>query len=190
LWPAIYNYFPRRDDLVTSLIVDAFNSLGDSQEVSIRDLHETDLKARISALGFAYRAWALTYPQRYQLIFGTPIPHYEAPVDVTVPAAAKSLLPLIMTLQACRDANILHSEHLTSMTPELKSMLIEWSQFMEGYDLHVLFTALVMWSRVHGLVSLEIGHQFPAPITDPGEVYHQEIINFTNQYLLESPHQN
>ena len=35
--PAIYNYFPRRDDLVTALIVDAFTSLGESQKEAIHD---------------------------------------------------------------------------------------------------------------------------------------------------------
>jgi len=34
--PAIYNYFPRRDDLVTALIIDAYADFGDSQ-LSARD---------------------------------------------------------------------------------------------------------------------------------------------------------
>ena len=96
--PAIYNYFQRRDDLVTALIVDAFTSLGKSQKNSIANLPEGDLGARLTTLGLAYRDWAVTYPQRYQLIFGTPIPGYEAPAEITVPAAAGSLVPLIETL--------------------------------------------------------------------------------------------
>ncbi|MEW5941158.1 MAG: TetR/AcrR family transcriptional regulator, partial [Chloroflexota bacterium] len=72
--PAIYNYFPRRDDLVTALIVDAFTSLAEAQRASIESLPANDLKTRLATLGLAYREWALAYPQRYQLIFGTPIP--------------------------------------------------------------------------------------------------------------------
>jgi AcrR family transcriptional regulator len=183
--PAIYNYFSRRDDLVTALIVDAFTSLEGSQTEAIRHLPEDDLGTRISNLGFAYREWALTYPQRYQLIFGTPIPNYEAPADITVPAAAESLKPLTSTLQTCLEANILCVERFAPMTPELRSMLEEWSQFTGSVDIEVLYTALIFWSRVHGLVSMEVGQQFPSFITDPGEVFRREIATMLIQYLGE-----
>ncbi|MGE5774680.1 MAG: TetR/AcrR family transcriptional regulator, partial [Chloroflexota bacterium] len=81
--PAIYNYFPDRDALVTALIIDAFTSFGDWQ-IAARDASpETNLKGRLEAIGLAYRDWALTFPQRYQLIFGTPIPGYTAPFEET-----------------------------------------------------------------------------------------------------------
>src|ERR1051326_3182084 len=93
--PAIYNYFPSRDDLVTALIVDAFTSLAESQKQAVASISGNKLEARLSALGIAYRDWAIAYPQRYQLIFGTPIPGYEAPEQITLPAAAPSLVPLM-----------------------------------------------------------------------------------------------
>src|SRR5512133_4029030 len=76
--PAIYNYFPDRDALVTALIIDAYTSFGDSQLEARDAIPVDDVKGRMSAIGMAYRNWALTHPQRYQLIFGTPIPGYEA----------------------------------------------------------------------------------------------------------------
>lgn len=183
--PAIYNYFPRRDDLVTALIVDAFNSLGESQKEAIHDLPEDDLAERLTTLGLAYRDWAITYPQRYQLIFGTPIPGYEAPADITVPAAAWSLLPLIETIQAIFLAGKLRVNRFAEMTPDLKNMLETWSQFIGGTDPEVLYTALVIWSRVHGLVSMEIGNQMPSFITDPGEIYRREIKTIGSQFFGE-----
>jgi hypothetical protein len=59
---------------VTALIVDTYNSLADAQEVSVENLAEDDLSGWLSALENAYRQWAITLPQRYLLIFGTPIP--------------------------------------------------------------------------------------------------------------------
>jgi AcrR family transcriptional regulator len=181
--PAIYNYFSRRDDLVTALIVDAFTSLGESQEEAINDLTEDDLKGRLSALGLAYRAWAITYPQRYQLIFGTPIPNYNAPGEITFPAAAESLVPLVETIQAIFMADKLRVDPPAPMTPALKSMLETWSQSIGGIAVEVLYTALVIWTRVHGLVSMEIGNQLPAFITDPGEIYRREIETLNIQYI-------
>jgi AcrR family transcriptional regulator len=181
--PAIYNYFSRRDDLVTALIVDAFTSLGESQQQAIQNLPANDLAGHLNKLGLNYRAWALKYPQRYQLIFGTPIPNYEAPAETTVPAAAAALLPLAETLQACLQANKLRIDQFAPLTPELDSMLAAWSQFAGGLDGEVLYTALIFWSRVHGLVSLEIGQQFPSYISDPGEVFRREMSNLLIQYI-------
>src|SRR5215207_10245624 len=77
--PAIYNYFPDRDALVTALIIDAFTSFGDWQLEARDSVPEEDLPGRLNAIGLAYRNWAHAYPQRYQLIFGAPIPGYKAP---------------------------------------------------------------------------------------------------------------
>lgn len=181
--PAIYNYFPRRDDLVTALIVDAFTALGDSQCAAIAGLPDGDPQARFSALGLAYRQWAITHPQHYQLIFGTPIPGYQAPVDITVPAAARALKLLTGTLQALLTAGRLRVERSAAMTPELKSMLEAWQAFGAQADVEVLYLALVVWSRVHGLVALEIGRQFPSFISEPGAVFRREIENMIRQYI-------
>src|SRR5512145_2228137 len=70
--PAIYNYFPDRDALVTALIIDTFTSFGDWQLEARASVSEDDLAGRIEAIGLDYRDWAHTFPQRYQLIFGTP----------------------------------------------------------------------------------------------------------------------
>jgi AcrR family transcriptional regulator len=64
--PAIYNYFPDRDALVTALIIDAYQSFGDSQ-IEARDaIPASNMAGRLKAIGMAYRTWAHTYPQRYQ----------------------------------------------------------------------------------------------------------------------------
>jgi AcrR family transcriptional regulator len=185
--PAIYNYFPNRDALVTALIVDAFTSLGDSEEAAIQSIPANKLEARFTALGLAYREWATQYQQRYQLIFGTPIPGYEAPADVTLPAAASALVPLIEAIQALYEAKKLRVENLAKLTPALKSMLEAWQRFVSdtGMQVHieVLYLAYVIWSRVHGLVTLELGHQNPSFIIDPGEIFRREISNIVLQYV-------
>jgi AcrR family transcriptional regulator len=181
--PSIYNYFPRRDDLVTALIVDAYNSLADVQENALAGLHLNNHAECISALGLAYRQWAVTYPQRYQLIFGTPIPAYHAPDDVTLPAATRALVPLISVLQAAREADCLRVERFAALTPPLQAMLSAWQTVEGRSDVEALYLALVIWSRVHGLVMLEIGNHIPPFIQDPAEVFQREIKNIIIQYL-------
>jgi AcrR family transcriptional regulator len=184
--PAIYNYFPNRDELVTALIVDAYNSLADSQEASVADLPDDDLAGRLFTLGLAYRQWAVDDPQRYQLIFGTPIPHYHAPEEVTLPAAARALLPLIGAIQAVHSAGRLRMKKLAEATPKLAYMLSAWSDASGGAHPEVLYLALVIWSRVHGLVMLEITNNLPAFINKPAEIFQREVKNLIIQYLKSS----
>jgi AcrR family transcriptional regulator len=181
--PAIYNYHSDRDALVTALIVDAYTSLGESQQAAIDALPADDNKAHLAALGLAYREWAITYPQRYLLIFGTPIPNYVAPADITMPAAACAIVPLTNTLQALYLQKKLKLERLSPLTPELESMLEAWKNFGGNADVEALYLTAVIWSRVHGLVMLEIGHHVPPVVTDPGELFRREVENILIQYL-------
>ena len=181
--PAIYNYFPRRDDLVTALIVDAYNSLADAQNTAFESQGENKQAERLFALGIAYRQWAVTHPQRYQLIFGTPIPNYHAPEEITLPVAARAMTPLIKAIQSAASADKLRSERFAKLTPKLKSMLTAWQKFEGGSDLEALYLALVFWSRVHGLVMLEITDQIPSFIDEPAELFRREMNNIIIQYL-------
>jgi AcrR family transcriptional regulator len=181
--PAIYNYHSDRDALVTALIVDAYTSLGESQQAAIDALSIEDQAVRLSALGLAYREWAITYPQRYLLIFGTPIPNYVAPENITMPAAACAIIPLTMTLQALYSSRQLKLDRLSPLTPELEIMLEAWKNYGGNADVEALYLTAVIWSRVHGLVMLEIGHHVPPVITDFGELFRREIQNILSQYL-------
>lgn len=75
--PALYRYFAGRDELITELIRDAYGSLADA----LRTAAESG--ADLTALAHALREWALADPHRYFLIYGTPVPGYQAPDDVT-----------------------------------------------------------------------------------------------------------
>ena len=71
------------------------------------------------------------------------------------------------------------------MTTELEAMLTTWQAVAEGIALEVLYAALITWSHVHGLVSMEIANHFPSYITDPGEIFGREIKTILIQYLKE-----
>ena len=95
---ALYRYFASRDDLLTALILDAYNALGDVAEAA--DAAVTDrsqLRARWLATARQIRDWALRTPAEYALLFGTPVPGYAAPAD-TIAAAVRTPVVLIRIL--------------------------------------------------------------------------------------------
>ena len=61
-----------------------------------------------------------------------------------------------------------------------------YSQAVDGLPAEVLYLGLVIWSRVHGLVMLEIGNQMPSFITDPGEIFYREIAALQSQFIRKS----
>jgi AcrR family transcriptional regulator len=181
--PAIYNHYPSRDELVTSLIVDAYTSLGDGQFAALEETPVDDHAGRLSALGLAYRDWAVAYPQRYLLIFGSPIPGYHCPPERSLPVAARSLSALVGVIEAARLAGVLLPEDRPHLSAALRQQLADWQGLHPSADVYVLYLALVIWSRVHGLVMLEIDHQYPPFIQDPGLIFRREVDSIARQYL-------
>jgi AcrR family transcriptional regulator len=183
--PAIYNYYPRRDDLVTALIVDAFMSLGDSQLAARDAVPEGDLKGRLLATGLAYRQWAITHPQRYQLIFGTPIPGYEAPEGQVHPISARSLSALVSVIEGLRTSGQLRIVDFPSVSPEDAPSLEDWQAHGGPASLASLSVAVLIWARVHGLVSLELSDKIPPFGPEGDALYRFELESIRQQFILE-----
>lgn len=89
---AIYRYYPSRDDLLTALLVDAYNELGEAAEVADAAIDPRDPMARFRAVGRAAYTWARRHPSQYSLLFGTPVPGYAAPPDTIGPATRFTLV--------------------------------------------------------------------------------------------------
>ncbi|MHA6796146.1 TetR/AcrR family transcriptional regulator [Pseudonocardia bannensis] len=84
---AVYRYFPSRDDLLTTLIVEAYDALGRAAEEAEAGQPRDDLRARWRAACRATRDWALAHPHEYALVYGSPVPGYAAPEATIAPAA-------------------------------------------------------------------------------------------------------
>jgi len=181
--PAIYNYFPRRDDLVTALVIDAFTSFGDAQYAVLADIDPQNHAERLRRLGWAYRQWALDYPERYQLIFGTPIPGYKAPPEQTLPAAARSLAALAGVVEAVRQAGRLEAADFPQITPGFEEMVAMWKSYGGEVDTLSLSVAILIWCRVHGVVSLEIGGGLPPFGADGAALYRYELELIGKQFI-------
>src|SRR5579862_8541685 len=82
---ALYRYYPSRDDLLTALIIDAYNALGDATEQAIAAAGGASLRRWLAAC-HAIRDWAVARPHEYALIYGSPVPGYRAPQATIAPA--------------------------------------------------------------------------------------------------------
>src|SRR5438045_6133962 len=87
---AVYGYVASRDELLTRLIVTAYDALGSAAETQEAAMDRKDLAGRWAAACGAVRGWALANPNEYALIYGTPVPGYVAPAATIAPAARVS----------------------------------------------------------------------------------------------------
>ena len=193
--PAVYNYFPSLDDLITALIVDAYAALADFMEHSGETLHTAACLPRARAAILAYRRWALDHPVEFQLIYGNPIPGYTAPDEVTAPLAGRPFATLFRYLSEAlqqgeitlparyRDLPPSIAAHLASR--EAASSLAAENRLAAASSPAIpsdLFYFLVAgWARVHGMVMLELFHHTQDVIGDPEAFYTHEV-----DALLES----
>jgi AcrR family transcriptional regulator len=96
---ALYRYFATQQDLVSALCVDAYESLADAITAAEAAQASDDHAGRWLSVCHAYRRWSLDHPAEFALIFGTPVPGYQAPEQLTAPAAGRSL-GLLVTIYA------------------------------------------------------------------------------------------
>jgi len=177
--PAIYRYFPSRNDLVTALIVDSYHSLADALNEADASVARDDLTGRLFAITRAYRAWAFAHRAEYSLIFGTPIIGYHAPYEVTKPAANRATVPLVdVIMKAMRRAGA---------GPGQNSGVYSGLSALEDDVRHAVIAA---WATMHGLVSLELFGHAEKIEASPDALYDAEIVWLTRRLGIETQSPN
>ncbi|MFE7276543.1 TetR/AcrR family transcriptional regulator [Streptomyces sp. NPDC057623] len=161
---ALYRYFPSRDDLLTALIIDAYDSLGESAEAAHDKAVDAGPVPRWTAVAEAVRDWALRHPHEYALIYGSPVPGYTAP-DTTVPPASRVGLVLIGILRDAHGASALtEPEPLPAeLRPEAERMTADLAPGLPPANVAALVAA---WAQLFGLVGFELFGQFNRVVAD------------------------
>ena len=165
---AIYRYFPSKDELLTTLIIDGYNAVGAAVEKAEATCSPEDYAGRWLAGCRAVRDWALAHPHEYALVYGSPVPGYQAP-ERTIGPASRSAVVL---------GNIIGDAYRAGVAADLPGPLAPVpasfapdaarlrDAIMEGVPDHIAAAALIAWSGLFGLVSFELFGQFENVVTD------------------------
>jgi AcrR family transcriptional regulator len=168
--PALYRYFASRDDLLSELVIDAYHDLAHALSDAARHAPGTQLED----IARAYRSWALAQPHRYRLLFGPPLPGYDAHAQRLVEAAQASMKVLLGVLREAGDPAA------TPPAEPLASQLLALARTHgPGIDAAMALRAIIIWSRLHGLVSLEIAGNFASMGIDAGQIFEAQLATLT-----------
>ncbi|WP_328583814.1 TetR/AcrR family transcriptional regulator [Streptomyces sp. NBC_00370] len=179
--PALYRYFAGRDELMTELIRDSYRSLADAFGAAAASGPD------VAALAHALRDWALADPQRYFLVYGTPVPGYHAPADITG-IAAEIMAALLDAYTASASPPSVSAppdgaptEAPTRAATTFDTHLEDHRQWAEGHPAPVaaLRRALAFWTRLHGVLSLELAGHFAGMTFDPALLFEAELEGLT-----------
>jgi AcrR family transcriptional regulator len=175
---ALYRYFNGRDALLSALILAAYESLADEAERAA-DEGQTSRDADVErwfAVPRALRDWALVRPHEWGLIFGTPVPGYEAPEDTVAPyarVAAAMMRPVVDAAATGRlrvdgDAAAVHEGLRAAVAPVAEGLL-------PGMPVTTVVRGIQAWSTIVGLISLEVFGHWRNTILDPGELFEATV---------------
>lgn len=153
---AVYRYFPSRDDLLTALIVDAYDALGAAAEEADAATPPADLRARWLAVCRAARAWANAHPHEYALVYGSPVPGYAAPETTIGPASRVGEVLCRLVAEGVVDPTADATGADATLAPGIaERMGLEAC----GPDSSLAARAIFAWTALFGMISFELfGH--------------------------------
>jgi AcrR family transcriptional regulator len=163
---AVYRYFASRDELLTALIIDAYNALGEAVEEADAAVERADLMRRFEVMCHAVRNWALEHPHEYGLTYGTPVPGYAAPQDTIGPA---SRVPVVLgrILVEGMGAGIIRPHPGDWLSPPVHQEMsrIVAEQF-SGVSPPIMARGMIVWTQLFGAVSFELFGRLNGVIDD------------------------
>lgn len=163
---AVYRYVESRDDLLTRLIVEAYDALGDTAEQASADAAATspgDDLGRWTATAHAIRSWSLAHPHEHLLLYGSPVPGYAAPED-TIGPATRSTFALVGIVADAAAAGRLAppTGPPADLSPAFADELVALTTVLGRHmppDPDAVLAVLTAWTQMFGLIGFEITNQ-------------------------------
>lgn len=181
---AVYRYFPSRDELLTALIVESYDSLGEVAEAAAA-AGGTAL-SRWQAVCRSIRGWALEHPHEYVLLYGSPVPGYQAP-PVTLAPASRVTLALAKVVVDAHDSGELAVPEGTRLPRTVAAEVRQIAQLaLPGVPLAAVAQALLVWAQLLGQVSFELFRRFEGIIENPEVLFEYAVTSMADQLGIYS----
>ncbi len=172
--PALYRYFASREELLAELAADGYDGLGEALETAVAgvDAGGAVRGTRLRAVAAAYRGWVLAHPHLYRLMFASRYGSGLVAPDRVLPASRRPMIPVLAAVTELGEP---------ADGPSLPASLVaqledwqsrSWSCTAPPASVHLAVTA---WTRLHGLVGLEIEGVFVSMGLDAGALVDAEL---------------
>lgn len=176
--PAMYRYFASRDELLATLVTESYEELADALAGAAQEARRRAPEGRLRATAHAFRAWALAQPHRYRLVFGSTYGSGALDPERIVPASQRSMHVFLTAIAELRPTDAAPPAPSGLLGRELSA----WAQASgEPFPPGVLLAGVTAWTRLHGIISLEIEGIFDQMGLDPTRLYDAELDHLVAQ---------
>jgi AcrR family transcriptional regulator len=188
---ALYRYFASRDELLTALIIDAYGALGDAAAAADQAVDSGDPRERWRAVSHAVRDWAMRNRHEYTLIFGSPVPGYQAPKDTVAPAARTYRTLAGIVYDAWRAGTLEPAFAGPPLSATLRAqytaVLPELAPELPPDALHRGFIAI---TQLFGMLNFELFGQFVGSVDPTDEFFANAVEQLADFVGLAGPYAN
>ena len=155
---AMYRYFASRDELLTALIVEAYDSLGETTEAVVTSTAGQSPGNRWVVAALAIRGWAMTHRHDYALLYGTPVAGYAAPDDTVVPGTRVSRALVRIVRDAARDGRLAPPTSGPAVSVATSESFVALRAELDLDDVadETILALLLAWSQLFGLLTFEM----------------------------------
>lgn len=174
---AVYRYVKSRDELLTLLVVDGYDELGDAVDAAVARVPTDDHVGRQAAVGRAVRSWALAERATYALLFGSPVPGYEAPAEQTTGPGTRVVRVLVTLWAEAYAAGRLSPPEVAVSSKGLAAGFAAARDEL-GLDMpdSVLAACVFGWAALFGCISWEVFGQYgPDGLGDPEALFEHHL---------------
>ena len=162
---AVYRYFDSRDALLTALIIDAYNSMGETAERAEAAVPRRELSGRWMALGRSLRQWSVERPHEYALLYGSPVPGYAAPQDTIGPASRPVVVLAAIVRDGVERGVLTPADRLSRSVRGDLEAIAAFAGF-SSIPPAVLARAMTAWAQLFGALSFELFGRLTNGISD------------------------
>ncbi|MFJ7586620.1 TetR-like C-terminal domain-containing protein [Streptomyces sp. NPDC097617] len=182
--------FPHRDDLLTALVIDAYDASAEAMEEADGAATGAGASggARLLAVTRALRQWSFENTAEFTLIYGSPVPDYHAPQD-TVPSASRTPAVLAGIVRSSLEAGELVPPRRAVPGPPL--LLPEAVQLFGGAPdapfSDIIERGIVLWSNLIGLLVFQVFSRTHDSVRDEAAFFDYAIAVAAESIGLEVP---
>ena len=180
---AVYRYFPSRDELLTALLIGAYDELGAAVEMADDAVVDrSDVRARWTASCRAVRSWAVEHPHDYALLYGSPVIDYAAPRDTVGPATRVIVRLVGIILAADRTSDSAHPldegppPSFAPSVGDAAAVLRDIAGVDSDPSPELVGRTLMAWSSLFGTISFELWGHLVGSVTDY-EAYFDGVVS-------------
>jgi AcrR family transcriptional regulator len=173
---AVYRYVASRDDLLTRLIIEAYDALGAVAERALAESTTARDAERWLAVAHSIRGWALDHPHEYVLIYGSPVPGYAAPQDTVVPGTRVTLALVSVVRDAAIAGRLDTAAAVVAGAAVVDDRLgVDLDRLAEFAAVPLEHSAMVAffaaWTQLFGLISFELTNQTRGMVDDHAALF-------------------